>query len=81
MANRKPYRPVATGVNFHPAVMEYLNRLCVEEDCDRSALINRIIREDARRRNTPIHLSHPQETQPAPGRIPRGPRAIQTQSN
>ncbi len=72
MPNRKPYRPVATGVNFHPAVMDYLNRLCVEEDCDRSALINRIIREHARRRDTPIHLS--QETTPA--RIPRGPSTI-----
>jgi len=76
MSKRKPYRPVATGVNFHPAVMEYLNRLCVEEDCDRSALINRIIREHARHRDTPIHLSHPQELPPAPARIPRGTRTI-----
>ena len=50
MSPRKPYRPVGTGVNFHPAVIEYLDQVCVSEDCDRSALINRIVREHARQR-------------------------------
>jgi hypothetical protein len=48
MTPRKPYRPVGTGVNFHPAVIRYLNELCEVEDCDRSALLNRIVREHAR---------------------------------
>jgi len=50
MSNRKPYRPIITGVSFHPEVIQYLNELREEEDLDRSALINRIVREHARRR-------------------------------
>lgn len=55
MANRKPYRPVITGVSFHPEVKEYLDQLAVEEDLDRSALVNRIVREHAQR-----HIATPQ---------------------
>ena len=52
MSNRKPYRPIITGVSFHPEVLKYLNELREEEDLDRSALINRIVREHARRRRS-----------------------------
>lgn len=52
MSNRKPYRPIITGVSFHPEVLQYLNELREEEDLDRSALINRIVREHARRRRS-----------------------------
>ena len=76
MPNRKPYRPVATGVNFHPAVMDYLNKLCIEEDCDRSALINRIVREHASSRDAPISLTAPPATPPAGTRIPRATGTI-----
>lgn len=50
MPARKPYRPVLTGVSFHPDVLDYLDRLKVEEDLDRSALLNRIVRDHALRR-------------------------------
>jgi len=51
MSNRKPYRPIITGVSYLPEVLKYLNELR-EEDLDRSALINRIVREHARRRRS-----------------------------
>jgi len=61
MSSRKPYRPVGTGVNFHPAVIDYLDQVCVSEDCDRSALINRIVREHARQRSVPLGPIAPQQ--------------------
>ncbi len=54
MPTRRPYRPVLTGVRFHPDVIGYLDQLKVEEDLDRSALINRIVREHAGRRRTGV---------------------------
>ncbi len=54
MTRRKPYTPVMTGVSFHPAVIDYLNRTSHLLECDRSALINRIVREHAQARGTPI---------------------------
>lgn len=70
MSPRKSYRPVGTGVNFHPAVIEYLNRICVDEDCDRSALLNRIVREHARQRHGALEPVAPQI------RIGRCPKVI-----
>lgn len=62
MSNRKPYRPVITGISFHPEVKQYLDQLSVEEDLDRSALVNRIVREHALRHE-------PAPTEPPQGRI------------
>jgi len=47
MTRKKPYTPVCTGVSFHPAVLAYLDRVCRESCCDRSALINHIVRKYA----------------------------------
>lgn len=54
MTRKKPYTPVMTGVSFHPDVIDYLDRTSQARQCDRSALINRIVREHARTRGTPI---------------------------
>lgn len=47
MTRKKPYKPIMSGVSFQPAVIDYLDRACDLENCDRSALINRIVREHA----------------------------------
>ena len=54
MTRKKPYIPVTTGVSFHPAVIEYLDHTCYHEGCDRSARINRIVREHAATTGTPL---------------------------
>lgn len=54
MARRKSYRPVMTGVSFHPAVIAYLDRSCDHLGCDRSALINLIVRRHALARGNPV---------------------------
>jgi len=40
---------IKASVSFQPDVIEYLDRLAKEMDRDRSWLINRIVREHARR--------------------------------
>jgi len=54
MTRKKPYSPVTTGVSFHPSVIEYLDRACDDQGCDRSALIDRIIREYALWTGSPV---------------------------
>ncbi len=56
MPRKKPYTPKPAGVNFHPRVLEYLDQLCEEEVCDRSYLVNKIIRQYAANQGTPIDL-------------------------
>jgi hypothetical protein len=54
MTRKKPYVPVTSGVSFQPAVLEFLDRTSYQEGCDRSALINRIVREHAATVGTPL---------------------------
>lgn len=58
MSKKKPYRPVTTGVSFHPAVIGYLDRACDEFCCDRSALINQIVRQYAAASGSPVEDGH-----------------------
>jgi predicted transcriptional regulator len=50
---RKPRKlgeeKVPTSVNFDPAVIDYLDRICTSEERSRSYVVNRIIKEHAER--------------------------------
>lgn len=72
MSRKKPYIPVTTGVSFHPAIIEYLDNTCYQQGCDRSALINRIVREHAASSGTPL----PERDRPQIPRIRTIGRAI-----
>lgn len=72
MTRRKPYTPVTSGVSFHPTVIEYLDETCCQEGCDRSALINRIVRQHAASSGTPL----PERDRPQIPRIRTIGRAI-----
>ena len=54
MPRKRPFKVTTAGVNFDPAVIEYLERLCAQEDRSRSFMINQIVREHAERNGTPI---------------------------
>jgi hypothetical protein len=44
MPPRKPYKPIASGVNFRPEVKEFLDRQGELEERDRSYLIDKAVR-------------------------------------
>lgn len=54
MAKKKQSPYVSTGVNLETDIVEFLDRLAVNEERPRSYLINRIVREYAARTGTPL---------------------------
>ena len=56
MARKRPFKVTTAGVNFDPAVIDYLEHLCAREDRSRSFMVNQIVREHAQRNGTPIPL-------------------------
>lgn len=50
---RKPRKlgeeKIPTSVNFDPAVIDYLDRICTSEERSRSYIVNKIIKEHAER--------------------------------
>lgn len=52
---------VPTSVNFDPAVISYLDGICEEEERSRSFVVNKIIREHAARKGSPIGTAPQQE--------------------
>ena len=57
----KPKQPpyVSTGVNLECEVVAFLDGLAEEEERPRSYIINRIIREYAERKGTPLPRKRP----------------------
>ena len=55
-------RKLTTGVSLDADVMRYLDQLAVTEDRDRSSMINRIVREWAQSKGTPIPVKQAKET-------------------
>lgn len=45
------------GVTFPPAILQYLDTLCQEEDLNRSQLITKMVRYYAEQHGTPIQLT------------------------
>jgi len=54
MPKKKTRDYITAGVNFDVDVMQYLELLAKEEDRPRSHLVNRIVREHAKRRNAGV---------------------------
>ena len=50
---------VTTGVVFEPEVMAFIKRLAREEERNQSTVINRIIRDFARRQGEPLTAAAP----------------------
>ena len=44
MPKRKPYKPIASGVNFRPEVKDFLDKQGEAEERDRSYLIDKAVR-------------------------------------
>lgn len=51
MPKKKPNGYITAGVNFDPDVLRYLDKLSAEEDRPRSYIVNKIIRDYAKRSN------------------------------
>lgn len=60
MAKPKKSPYVSTGVNLETEVVAFLNRLAAQEERPRSFIINRIIRDYAEQRGTPLPRKRPE---------------------
>jgi hypothetical protein len=55
-------RKFTTGVSLDVDVMHFLDQVALTEDRDRSKMINRIVREWAQSKGTPIPVKQAKET-------------------
>jgi hypothetical protein len=61
MPKKKPYTPYKTGINFHPVVKRYLDRLSQERGLTRCDVVTAVVMYYAETHGTPLDLTESAE--------------------